>query len=204
MKLPRHRVGLTLVEVLVATAILIVLSGLVFAISKAAISRAQLTSCASNLRQVGQASFLYLADNADQLPPFVTESSAFGLGNGNFQTVAADLAGWKKALLPYAGSNEVFYCPMDSARKSGVELWSISGSTTTVETSYRMMVVPQYYFWNGRTVQSKAFSTIEPKFPFMSDLGIIDRATNRIHTFHGDKSNVLFHDGSTKTVPASD
>ncbi|MCU0316518.1 MAG: hypothetical protein MUC92_07995 [Fimbriimonadaceae bacterium] len=204
-KIWRTTGALTLVELLIVIAIVVILTSIVFAVSRAAITQAQLTSCANNLRQVGNASFLYIADHNDQLPPFITDNTVFEIRKGEFVAGKAEKASWKKALLPYAGSNEVFYCPQDTARTTGAQLNSPGGPTTTTETSYLVLVTSQYYFWNGTTVQSKPFSTIEPKFPFMGEV-VFRRESDpsRFYSFHGDWVNSLTHDGSLNKANIAD
>lgn len=58
----KNRKGFSLVEVLIVTAILTLLAGIIFAASGPARRAAQLTSCTSNLRQIGMAYSMYLSD----------------------------------------------------------------------------------------------------------------------------------------------
>jgi prepilin-type N-terminal cleavage/methylation domain-containing protein/prepilin-type processing-associated H-X9-DG protein len=58
----------TLVELLVAIAIIAILAGLLLSALGRAKASAQAISCRNNLRQWGQATLFYVADNSDRLP----------------------------------------------------------------------------------------------------------------------------------------
>jgi prepilin-type N-terminal cleavage/methylation domain-containing protein/prepilin-type processing-associated H-X9-DG protein len=59
----------TLVELLVAIAIIAILAGMLLTVIGQAKAKAQAISCRNNLRQWGTATLLYVADNKDFLPP---------------------------------------------------------------------------------------------------------------------------------------
>ena len=65
---PRPSLGFTLVELLVVIAILAVLSGMLLPVLARARARAYQTVCAANLRQIGLAFSLYLADYEEGYP----------------------------------------------------------------------------------------------------------------------------------------
>lgn len=60
----RRQLGLTLVEVVVTIAIIIVLAGIVFAVARSSQSRAKATSDMNDLRQIGQAQAIYSGDSS--------------------------------------------------------------------------------------------------------------------------------------------
>jgi len=59
----------TLIELLVAMAIIAILTGMVLSVLNRVKAKAQAVACRNNLRQWGQATLLYVADNNDFLPP---------------------------------------------------------------------------------------------------------------------------------------
>lgn len=64
----RNRKGFTLIELLVVIAIIAILAAILFPVFARAKERARITSCLSNLRQVGTSFTLYMSENDDNLP----------------------------------------------------------------------------------------------------------------------------------------
>jgi len=89
--------GFTLIELLVVIAIIAILAAILFPVFAAARERARITTCASNLRQLGLASRMYSQDNDEQLY----------LG----PTLYNPHLGLTSAWGPYVKSVRLFYCP---------------------------------------------------------------------------------------------
>src|SRR5215212_3538481 len=96
--------GFTLVELLVVLAILAILAALLLPVCSAVRARAQQISCLSQVRQIGQAHRLYVADHDEQLPdwfvPGPPRPSPFGARRF-----------WPELLAPYIGSGALFLDP---------------------------------------------------------------------------------------------
>jgi prepilin-type N-terminal cleavage/methylation domain-containing protein len=101
--------GFSLVELLVAIAIIAILAGILLPVLGQARERARKIQCVSNLRQQGVACSLYLGDNADHFPNVSNDVGvtyySWGWPGGNrghhHQSVAESLRGQE-----WAGGNE--------------------------------------------------------------------------------------------------
>jgi len=91
------RRGFTLVELLVVIAIAAILAAILFPVFAAARERARITTCASNLRQLGMASRMYAQDSDELLYQSLT------LFNPHLRLVTA--------FAPYTKNQGIFYCP---------------------------------------------------------------------------------------------
>jgi prepilin-type N-terminal cleavage/methylation domain-containing protein len=91
----------TLIELLVVISIIAILAAILFPVFAAARERARLTTCASNLRQLGLAQRMYAQDYDEQLFPAPT------LYNPQLGLVLG--------LSPYAKNQGIFYCPSASS-----------------------------------------------------------------------------------------
>ena len=106
----RHLKAFTLIELLVVIAIIAILAAILFPVLAAAKERAKSATCISNLRQMGSAMNLYLADNDDTFHKGkgLTSSGEYGFGPHN------DLNGWQNWPYfygPYVQNVQVFDCP---------------------------------------------------------------------------------------------
>lgn len=104
------RRGFTLIELLVVIAIIAILAALLFPVFAAARERARITTCASNLRQLGMSSRMYSQDNDEQLYRDTL------LYNPHRGLVLA----WT----PYLRNDRVFYCPSASSSDSPTVFYS--------------------------------------------------------------------------------
>lgn len=103
----------TLIELLVVIAIIAILASILFPVFAQAKTAAKGSVDLSNVRQVGTAFQLYLADHDDTYPPLVY----FGPQN---QTVPNNFGQyrWPWLIHPYAKSFQVFWSPLDDKAKS--------------------------------------------------------------------------------------
>jgi prepilin-type N-terminal cleavage/methylation domain-containing protein/prepilin-type processing-associated H-X9-DG protein len=94
------RCGFTLVELLVVIAILAVLAAILFPVFARAREKGRQASCTSNLRQLGTAFHLYVADYDSRLPLSTTDYYQRCQGFW-----------WYESLDPYVRNSQVYACP---------------------------------------------------------------------------------------------
>lgn len=98
-----HRRGFTLIETLVAVAIIVILVGILLPVLVGAKSKADLTACMLNLRQLQVAAIQYCADYDGVYPRQVVTETANRVPQR-----------WVNAIYPYCGSEKlVFACPLN-------------------------------------------------------------------------------------------
>ena len=98
------RRGFTVTEVLVATGIMLALAAILIPVYARAREAGNRAGCLTNLKGIGTAMTLYLADADDRAP-----ASRSGFFGGRFTTGVA----WAGRLAPYAGGSGVFRCRSD-------------------------------------------------------------------------------------------
>lgn len=112
--------GFTLIELLAVIAIVAVLASILFPVFSRARESARLSSCLSNLRQLGVATRMYLDDHNDTFPhnlgPRYRPSSVADVGLPRDDSSDPDSNRWdagpvRYALEAYCSSPAVWYCP---------------------------------------------------------------------------------------------
>ncbi len=88
--MPRRRIGFTLIELLVVIAIIAILAAILFPVFARAREKARQITCASNLKQMGLAFFMYASDYDETFPMAYL---------------------WKTRLQPYIRNKEINRCP---------------------------------------------------------------------------------------------
>src|SRR5688500_14680103 len=133
--------GFTLVELLVVIGIIAVLIGMLMPVLSRAREQANRAACASNLRQCGLATTMYLGDNNRQFPAHqggsVLSYYSWGGKAGTEYTVTERFINRYIGKRGAASQNEqgvtdVFRCPSDSGAAAG--LWSYSRHPTLHDT----------------------------------------------------------------------
>ena len=107
------RRGFTLIELLVCVAVLALLAALLFPVFVKARERSRQAACAGNLRQIGQASALYVQDNEGRL--FSEPASALRPpppGPLPFSSVIG-VCWIAQPLAPYVRGARIYQCPTD-------------------------------------------------------------------------------------------
>jgi prepilin-type processing-associated H-X9-DG protein/prepilin-type N-terminal cleavage/methylation domain-containing protein len=92
---PSRRRGFTLVELLIAVAVIIMLGGVATAAIRSAMRKADAVKCASTLKSLGTATILYTQDHQGQFP------RSFHSAGAHRQP------GWAISIAPYLGISEV-------------------------------------------------------------------------------------------------
>ena len=155
----------TLIELLVVIVIIAGMATLMIPAGDRVLHRARAASCMNNLRELGGALNLYLADHNNIMPNLVIAR----------ESVGDDPPAIDSALLPYTGDPKAFRCPADSKK-----LWEKTGTS---------------YIWNnlvnGQNVASLDFfgiAKIGSRIPVMSD-------KENFHKYRDVEVNILYADG---------
>jgi prepilin-type N-terminal cleavage/methylation domain-containing protein len=101
----RSQDGFTLIELLVVIAIIAILAAILFPVFAKARERAQVTTCVSNMKQIGLQFRMYADDNDDRLP--YAQDPSDGNHFGKLPLV------WS-VMKPYGGTFEFWRCPSDT------------------------------------------------------------------------------------------
>jgi prepilin-type N-terminal cleavage/methylation domain-containing protein/prepilin-type processing-associated H-X9-DG protein len=99
-----QREAFTLVELLVAIAIVGVLASFLFTVFANTRENARRTTCSSNLKQIGTAALMYVQDCDGRFMPVVNEGEP---------PVGTQTPFWFRLLQPYSKNTQVFKCPSD-------------------------------------------------------------------------------------------
>src|SRR5262245_60993711 len=101
---PRERPprGFTLVELLVVIAMMATLTSILFPAFVQAREAARQTTCASNLRQLGEGFLLYVEEYDGRWP---------GIWNGHWNAREGEQLNWAAAILPQVKHRRVYKCP---------------------------------------------------------------------------------------------
>ena len=177
----RRSSGFTLVELLVAIAIIAVLAAMLFPVLARAREKARQSSCLSNVAQLGKAFLMYASDYDDRVPV------EWYPGGGGF----------RQDLQPYVANTQVFFCPSQPGERTssyGMPAWTAwmaywSGSAKLAAAkspSGTILLAEQWSSW---------FSARDPvhwQSPWWPELGNI--AWDR----HSGGANYVFVDGHSK------
>jgi prepilin-type N-terminal cleavage/methylation domain-containing protein/prepilin-type processing-associated H-X9-DG protein len=105
---PCHKLGFTLIEILVVIAIIALLAAILFPVFARARENARRASCQSNLKQLALGMSMYLQDVDGVYPPFDNYGGSLG----------GPVIYWGEALFPYIKNQQVFQCPSEPTKPS--------------------------------------------------------------------------------------
>jgi prepilin-type N-terminal cleavage/methylation domain-containing protein/prepilin-type processing-associated H-X9-DG protein len=121
--------GFTLIELLCVIAIIALMSSLIMPEIQSVRQKALCTACASNLRQIGIAENLYLADH-DYTYPYIVSSTSANIPNpyDNQPEIVAQT--FLQAFQAYGVTDKVLQCPADMMLGPNSSYTNVSGSTS--------------------------------------------------------------------------
>lgn len=204
--------GFTLLELLIAIAITVILAALLLSATRSSMMKTKQLRCANNLRTIGQAISLFVADNNGEYPRASTPNDQ---GNPDWQYEGGF---WFNALGPYLGDGNrfrqelvtpgphpqpiPFACP---AVPPGQHGWGDAG----IDVAINSFILPSTSHFTPRV---RASNIKNPATTFLvADsaawlITIPDGAKPPVPAFqfrHGGAANVLFFDGHVSRVTLS-
>ncbi len=205
--------GFTLIELLVVIAIIAVLAAILFPVLARAREAGRKTTCSSNLRQIGVAVFMYVADCDDCFP----NTGDTGLWQGRR---------WRWPLQPYlaygarrdavdpsnpnlstgAGAH-VLVCPSDSTAPAAWDSTSYAYSAAFYHNADQINAMATTDLYSPTVFGCVSQSQAEVQYP--SRKGLVAEWLSNHDTPHvgwwawGGSRHVLFVDGHVKYLPAT-
>ncbi len=203
----------TLIQVLVVLSIVSVLAAILYPLIRWGKERALATKCSSNIKQVGMACLVYATENDQLLYPrmnFEFRSNPVDkLDEKKLWHRAGDPVGWHSAINQFAKSKEVFFCAKanTAVERDHVNPTEPEGSIVTTLTTYRTSI--KHWLLSSSTngfVGIRVDLLTNPSNelylgevnwmkPHPEDIA---EGENPTITFHGDKMNLFFLDGSVR------
>lgn len=206
----------TLIELLVVIAIIAILAAILFPVFAQAKESAKKSTCLSNAKQLGTATYLYFGDNDDQLmnavfgPPGATAEGGwiyFGTFPANTVTQRADGFDAKRgSLYPYIKSAEVFVCPSDVNGRNSGNTYAINSCLTTINTfgfavgksSTAASSPAQFVLFGEEVFDDEGAGDASFLSQSSTPDGFLVYPIKYLSTRHGGGSNSTFLDGHAK------
>ena len=207
----------TIIELLVVIAVIAILAAILFPVFARAKEAAKKTTCLSNLRQIGSAFGLYLADYDDRWPLGLDPADKFTPqiwdNYPEFQTQIPALPMMNDLLQPYLPSRSIWKCPAD--RGSVLDDISLE-FINSVPSSYEKYG-SSYYYRTELTVRQMTSSGL----PDISNINVYFDGSGSWHTSKSPllntdnlsqifeklkqyRYNVLFGDFHVKNISSDD
>jgi prepilin-type N-terminal cleavage/methylation domain-containing protein/prepilin-type processing-associated H-X9-DG protein len=203
---PRAR-AFTLVELLTVIAIVGVLAALVIAGLGQIRSSARQSGCVNNLRQIGVAWQLYLADHNGRFPEFATYQMYYWGGDrGTWGGPMPET----RPLYPYLPEVQTFRCPSDLADGSRPPFYTLSGNSYVMANSNERGLLSRPEATNRKGISGYYKQLQNPARTILvyeqtvraSEQGYVTNPTAsyyRDNWHNNDVSNILMADGHVET-----
>lgn len=221
----------TLVELLVVIGIIAVLVGILLPVLNGAREASKQTACASNIRQIVNASIMYWNDNRGYWPAAAYGDVVFAKSNLHrwFGTRAVDGQPWNftgSPLYPYLKTDRIKSCPsfdptMTDTDKSGFEVNGggygynqvYLGSAIAADESAWNYTVPATHApakqnMIKRTSEKIAFADVAFANPGLIEYAFVEppvtswgASTPSMHFRHRDKASIAWADGHVTAEP---
>ncbi len=205
-----RRRAFTLIELLVVIAIIAILAAILFPVFARAREQARKITCASNLRQIGNAFAMYVEDYDGGYP-----------NTGNAFLFAGRYWRWPvQPYLAYRGTNagdplqaqdydaSILICPSDPTPKSTYDFTSYGYSAAFYYTPAQVATMTSKYFWTTSPTPTPTTQTLAAvEYPAEKAL-VGEWYDNHAEDKHdwwswGGARNYLFADGHVKYVPST-
>jgi prepilin-type processing-associated H-X9-DG protein len=188
----KKRSGLTLIEILVIIAILVILAGLLLPILARPHRRSSHLSCVNNLKQVGLSFRIYAGDNNDKYPMNISTNDE------PLVNEATQVYQYLQLLQNELGTPKILVCSLDKKRNVANSFTNLSNSNISYfigldahETFPQSMLSGDRNITNG--------------FPPRDN--ILDLTTNQMVGFtdeiHKERGNIALGDGSVQQVSSA-
>ena len=225
----RKKSGFTLIELLVVIAIIAILAAILFPVFAKAREAARMTSCLSNIKNLGSAMLMYAGENDGGWPMNSTEASAvvgtldqYGeVYNGHQNPVDQTSLDFvkkysiKAQLTPYTKSDNIWKCPSDSACDPK---YTVGKRFTSYHVRFVMGIGcnpghialnwwPAKKTWSDsdypKLAQTYSFVEVVPVHDFRHDPAAAGQALEPWTWAADAKFNFAFCDGHAKSYPVS-
>lgn len=184
MKARDLRHGFTLIEILIAVAVICVLSAIAFTVSKKAIDSSQMAKCAGNLRAIFVSLGAYAADNNGAYPQGIPAGKSY-------KQPTLLLA----ALDTYVDDRRIFYCPSDKRDAAG------KIPNTYNETRWNAGDFSYFYVHRSASDATQPRRIVDQSKAIIMTDYFQNNSDKPVARAHRTALNVMQLDGSIRKVP---
>lgn len=154
--------GYTLMEVVIVVAVIAVLAAVLVPITVRCKAKAQQSTCASNLRQLGTAITLYIQNNDRRLPLYANQIPEPGQV---YPQTIPDAELLHRSLARYVPNDKVWFCPSDVVAGKAVMRWEVYHLYSSYFFNFRSnpakILDDGYHFGSGTVLQPKLVPIIK-------------------------------------------